>query len=148
MYNTKYQGYGKPYRRVAKFAAQRMGVTPEHVSMLLTHVWEGIANEMSRGHSVDVRGFGQFFVNVYGPKKKTLPLRVAPRWVPSVSLRSEIAAHCSIGMVKDKGGKRQRNYEKNNHISKDSNGVMRSFKNLEQQRVKIRKDARALGQDL
>ncbi len=148
MYKNEYQGYGASYRRVEKFAAQRMGVTPEHVSMLLTYVWEGIANEMSRGHSVHIRGFGQFFVNVYGPKKKSLPLRVAPRWVPAIHLRSEIAAHCSIGMVKDRSGKRQRNYEKNNHISKDKHGVMRTLKNVDQQREKIRKDARALGQDL
>lgn len=109
-----------PLRRVISIAAARSAVTPQLVALVLSHVLEGVADEVSRGRVVRFPGFGIWapcLRRVRGPKGEPSVLAVTPRFSASKGFRLQVRSTCPPNA---EGAKRLRRHTINNAPSSRS----------------------------
>lgn len=134
----------RPLQRSINEAADAMGMSEHQMATAITWWLEKVAGQLAQGNIVNFPCFGAFFPFVFERKGSPRPTTVQPRFHASVTMRSEVAAFCSPGMVKG-GNQRYYNYQKNNHVSQDKNGTKRTYVGFAKVREAILADARAQG---
>ena len=75
-----------PLRRIVQHTAEKTGLSPQHVSVLASHFWEALADEVSKGRAVTLPGFGLF-----APVARTFRPRGEEHLVTSSAIRFSAA---------------------------------------------------------
>jgi nucleoid DNA-binding protein len=109
-----------PLRRIIATVADRAGVTPQLVSIVASHFFEGVTDEVCHGRVVRFPGFGiwgPYTRRVRGPKGEDSSLAVTPRFSASKGFRLQVRATCPPNAS---GAKRMRRHSINSAPSSRS----------------------------
>lgn len=115
----------EPLGRIVSIAAARTAVTPQLVGLILSHVLEGIADEVSHGRVVRLPGFGIWAATarrVRGPKGEGSLVVASPSFSASKGFKLQVRTTCPPSAA-GACAKRIRRYMVNNAPSSRSVGV-------------------------
>lgn len=133
-----------PLRRVIRDAANKTALPDELVSILFTHLFEGIAREMSMGNAVRVPCFGMFAPVRWEPRKADLDPYAVPYFCASRGLRAEIRATCSPFPSSEN----EFNTYRKSHRCPGAASTKRVFTGMEKWREIIQQQCKKLGIEL
>jgi hypothetical protein len=89
-----------PLQRTIAYAADRTGLSPFEVAMVVTYLFEGIATEVGIGRVVRIPGFGVFGPWAYESKKDG-STAVQPRFYAARPFKLEVRAMCDPADAKN-----------------------------------------------
>lgn len=124
-----------PLKRVIEATATELGMSEHNVFLVMTHLFEGIADEVTKGNELRIPGFGMFApvaVNIRKSPCKTP--RCRPQFAPTKSFRQQVMFGAPPNAS---GGKAIKLYEKNHITSPARDSGARVFSTMDKVRREV-----------
>ncbi|RLE15990.1 MAG: hypothetical protein DRJ50_15500 [Actinobacteria bacterium] len=128
---------GRPLQEALDLAASQAGISQHTAAMMMTYFFEGIANEVTKGHIVRIPGFG-VFAPVLDERKQYLARRGGPKCLPRFSAAKGFRMQVMLTAPASRAGKVALATHRSNHrCSQNRYTTSRVFASMKAMRDQI-----------